>query len=98
MRHASGADHHHVHVGVERFHCFANRLAELEAALSSRGRILDDVYADWNNLEGPRVDVAADQGEWHGQSMINGHIVCNRHVEFVEDERLSDMPRQFRMS
>jgi hypothetical protein len=88
---ARSPDLHVEILGVAR-HRPRDRLAEQPAAVARRRRIGDDIDRDRHDLDRPRIDLPEHQRHRHGQPVIDRHRVDDRHVEFVEDAALRDVP------
>src|SRR5665647_728013 len=72
----------------------ADGLAELVAAASGRDGVLHHVHGQRDHPARPRLDVAEQQRQGHGQAVVDDHLVDEREVEVVHDHRLRDVGRQ----
>ena len=95
VAHPAGAPDLHVEVVVVRLDGAPDRLAQVEAALSRRDRIVDDVDRDRDHPARPRRRLAAQQRQRDGQAVIDGEAVDDREVEVLLDDRVGDVRRQF---
>ena len=94
VAHAAGAPDVHVEVLVELLHGPADRLAEHVAAVAGRRRVLHHVHGERDDRGRPRLGLAVDERQRHGQAVVDLHPVHQREVELVEDEPLSQVGRQ----
>ena len=97
VRHAAGAEDDDAQILRERLDGAPERLAEVAAAVARRRRELHDIHGQRNDPAGPFLRLAEHQGERHGQAMIDVHLVDDREIELVEDDRLRDMTGQHGM-
>src|SRR5579864_6343955 len=94
MRHAASAENHHAQIPIEAVDRLADRLAEHEAAMPGRRRILNDIDTERDDLEGPFLGLTAEQRQGHGEPVIDLHLVDDGEIEFIENDRLRDMPSE----
>ena len=71
VAHAAGAPDLDVEVLVVALHRPAHGLAELEAAIAGRRRVLHDVDRERDDLHRPRLGLAEHQGQRHGEAVVD---------------------------
>ena len=98
VRHPAGAINHDAEFAGKCFDGLGDGLTQLETTGAGRRRILHDVDADRDHLEGPRRRLSAGDRQGHGEPVIHRHFIGDGHVEFVEYERLRQVPREFGMA
>ncbi len=94
VTHPTGAPDLHVEVVVVRLDGAPDRLAEIEAPLPGRDRIVDDVDREGDHRARPGRWLAAHQRQRHGQPVIDRQPVDDREVEVLLDHRVGDVGRQ----
>ena len=98
MRHAAGAEDHDAQILGIGFHRLAQGLAQIVAAPAGGRGILDDVDAQRDDRARPRLGLPEHEGHRHGKPVIDRHLVDDGEVEFVEDDRLGDVPGEIGMA
>ncbi len=94
VRQSTGAEDHDALVARIRIDRPPDRLAEAVAAVAGGRRVLHDVDGERDHLARPRLGLSEGDRERHGQTVVDLHLVDEREVELVEDQRLGEMPRQ----
>ena len=82
-------------IGFDRL---ADRLAEHEAAVAGRRRILHHVDRERDHRARPFLRRAEHQVERHGEAVVDLHLVAQRQIELVEDHRLRDVRGELGMA
>ena len=72
----------------------ADRLAEHEAAVAGGRRVLHHVHGERDDRDRPRLRLAVDQRQRHGEAVVDLHLVHQGEVELVEDEALGQVGGQ----
>ena len=94
VAHAAGAPDVDREVLVVALHRPADRLAQHVAAVAGRRRVLHHVHGQRDDPHRPLVRLAVDQGQRHGQAVVDVELVHEREVELVQDQRLGQVRRQ----
>src|SRR6185369_12313051 len=89
-------------LNVERFvvslNSLSDCLAEHVATPPGGRRVLHDVHRKRDHWTRPRLWLAAHQAQWHGQAMVDIHLVNDGKIEVVLDHRLRDVRGELRMA
>src|SRR5215470_9093881 len=98
VAHAAGTPDVNRNVLGEALHGPADRLAQTVAAVAGRGRVLHDVDGERDDPHRPLPGLAVDQGQRHGEAVVDVELVQQGEVELVEDERLREVRGQVGMT
>ena len=98
VAHPAGAPDLHVEVLRKAFDRARDRLAQCPAALARWRRIGDDIDRERDDRGRPGLAFAEHHAQRHGQAVVDIHLVDDRHVEFVEDQALCNMPGEIGMA
>ena len=96
--HPAGAEDHYPQIVVVLGHGLADGPSQVEAPLARGRRVLNHVHRQGNDRERPGLGLTAGHRQRHGQAVIHVHLVDDGQVEFVEYQRLRQVPRQPRMA
>ena len=66
--------------------------------MTGRRRVLDHVDAERDDPARPLRRLAEHDRQRHGEPVVDRHLVDEGEVELVDDERLGEVPGQFRMA
>ena len=94
VRQAAGAEDHDPVVARVRVDRTPDRLAEPVAPVAGGRRVLDDVDGERDHLARPRLGLPEGDRQRHRETVVDLHLVDEREVELVEDQRLGEVPGQ----
>ncbi len=98
MRHPPGSEHRDPFRPRPGRDGPPDRLPQPEAAPPGGCGVLHHVHAQRDHAAGPRIRLPVHHRQRDGEPVIDGHLVDDREVELVEDQRLGQVPRQLRMA
>ena len=92
MAHTAGAPDLNIEVFIETVDRAAQCLAQVVATLAGWRRIHNHIDSQWDYLARPLFRLPEHQRQWDSQTVVNIHLVDNRQVEIVLNNRLHDVP------